>query len=29
VTVETNGHDHIKQILEVLEDNNFIPNRIY
>ncbi len=29
VTVETNGHDHIKQVLEVLEDNNFIPNRIY
>ena len=29
VTVETNGHEHIKQILEVLEDNNFIPNRIY
>ena len=29
VTVETNGHEHIKQLLEVLEDNNFIPNRIY
>lgn len=29
VTVETNGHEHIKKLLEVLEDNNFIPNRLY
>ncbi|MDR3295794.1 MAG: threonine ammonia-lyase [Clostridiales Family XIII bacterium] len=29
VTVETNGQDHIKQILDVLEDNNFTVARIY
>jgi len=29
VTVETNGHNHIKQILEALEDNNFTVNRVY
>lgn len=29
VTVETNGHDHIKQILEALEDHNFTINRVY
>lgn len=29
VTVETNGHAHIKQILDVLEDNNFDIHRIY
>lgn len=29
VTVETNGYDHIKQVIEALEDNNFIVNRIY
>lgn len=29
VTVETNGQDHIKQILEALEDHNFEVNRVY
>lgn len=29
VTVETNGHTHIKQILEALEDNNFEVRRVY
>ncbi|MDD2215838.1 MAG: threonine ammonia-lyase [Eubacteriales bacterium] len=29
VTVETNGHDHIKEILEVLEDHNFTVTRVY
>jgi len=29
VTIETNGHDHIKQIIEALEDNNFKVNRVY
>ncbi|MBR0598852.1 threonine ammonia-lyase [Sinanaerobacter chloroacetimidivorans] len=29
VTVETNGHNHIKQIMEALEDNNFTVNRVY
>lgn len=29
VTVETNGHNHIKQIIEALEDNNFTVNRVY
>ncbi|MDD2190692.1 MAG: threonine ammonia-lyase [Eubacteriales bacterium] len=29
VTVETNGHSHIKQILDTLEDNNFEVNRVY
>ena len=29
VTVETNGHEHIKQLIESLEENNFIVNRIY
>lgn len=29
VTVETNGQDHIKQILETLEDHNFTVNRVY
>ncbi|MEG1584064.1 MAG: threonine ammonia-lyase [Anaerovorax sp.] len=29
VTVETNGHSHILQILDVLEDNNFDVHRIY
>lgn len=29
VTVETNGHEHIKRILETLEDNNFAITRIY
>jgi len=29
VTVETNGHDHIKSILSILEDNNFPVNRVY
>ena len=29
VTVETNGHEHIKQLIEALEDNNFTVNRIY
>ncbi len=29
VTVETNGHSHIKRILDTLEDNNFEVNRVY
>jgi threonine dehydratase len=29
VTVETNGHNHIKEILEVLEDHNFTVTRVY
>jgi threonine dehydratase len=29
VTVETNGSDHIRQILDLLEDNNFTVTRIY
>jgi threonine dehydratase len=29
VTVETNGHNHIKQILETLEDHNFEIKRVY
>jgi threonine dehydratase len=29
VTVETNGHDHIKEILATLEDNNFSVTRVY
>ena len=29
VTVETNGHEHIKRVIEELEDNNFTVNRIY
>lgn len=29
VTIETNGHTHIKQILETLEDNNFEVRRVY
>ncbi|WP_027399248.1 threonine ammonia-lyase [Anaerovorax odorimutans] len=29
VTVETNGHDHIKQIFESLEDNGFTIHRVY
>ena len=29
VTVETNGHEHIKKVLDVLEDNNFSVGRIY
>ena len=29
VTVETNGHAHINQILEALEDNNFEIRRVY
>lgn len=29
VTVETNGHSHIKQILDALEDNNFEIHRVY
>lgn len=29
VTVETNGHDHIKEILSTLEDNNFSVIRVY
>jgi threonine dehydratase len=29
VTVETNGHSHIKQILESLEDNSFEIRRVY
>ncbi|QOX63391.1 threonine ammonia-lyase [Anoxybacterium hadale] len=29
VTVETNGHSHIKQIIEALEDNNFTIGRVY
>ena len=29
VTVETNGHDHIKEVLAALEDNNFSVSRVY
>lgn len=29
VTVETNGPNHIRKILEALEDHNFIVNRVY
>ncbi len=29
VTVETNGHGHIKQILDILEDHGFDVHRIY
>jgi threonine dehydratase len=29
VTVETNGHNHIKQVLEALEDHNFAIKRVY
>ena len=29
VTVETNGHNHIKQVLEALEDNGFEIKRVY
>ena len=29
VTVETNGHEHIIEILDVLEDNNFSVTRVY
>jgi threonine dehydratase len=29
VTVETNGHDHIQRIFDLLEDNNFTVTRIY
>ncbi len=29
ITVETNGHDHIKQIYQALENEGFIPHRIY
>lgn len=29
VTVETNGQDHIRQIIASLEDNNFTVNRVY
>ncbi len=29
VTVETNGHSHIKQILDTLEDHNFEVHRVY
>lgn len=29
VTVETNGHGHIKEILSALEDHNFVVNRVY
>jgi threonine dehydratase len=29
VTVETNGQDHIRQILDLLEDHNFSVTRIY
>ena len=29
VTVETNGHSHIKQVIEAMEDNNFTVNRVY
>lgn len=29
VTVETNGHDHIKQVIDALEDHGFSINRIY
>ncbi len=29
VTAETNGHDHIKAVIEALEAQNFKINRIY
>lgn len=29
VTVETNGHDHIKQVISALEDHNFTIHRVY
>ena len=29
VTVEANGHEHIKKILSTLEDNSFEVNRVY
>jgi len=29
VTVETNGHEHIKEILSTLEDHNFTVTRVY
>lgn len=29
VTVETNGHSHIKQVLEAIEDNGFEVRRVY
>lgn len=29
VTAETNGHTHIKEITEMLEDNGFLINRVY
>ncbi|HHX13983.1 MAG TPA: threonine ammonia-lyase [Clostridiales bacterium] len=29
VTVETNGHDHIKNILSTMEDHNFAVTRVY
>jgi threonine dehydratase len=29
VTVETNGQDHIRNILDLLEDHNFAVTRIY
>ncbi len=29
VTIETNGHDHIKEILATLEDHNFAVSRVY
>jgi threonine dehydratase len=29
VTVETNGHEHIRQLIEMLEDHNFAVMRIY
>jgi len=29
VTIETNGHNHINQIIEALEDNNFEVRRVY
>ncbi|MDR1572648.1 MAG: threonine ammonia-lyase [Clostridiales Family XIII bacterium] len=29
VTVETNGHEHIQRVFDVLEDSNFTVSRIY
>ena len=29
VTVETNGHSHINQVIETLEKENFRINRVY
>jgi threonine dehydratase len=29
VTAETNGHDHIKRVLDALEDAGFVITRIY